>query len=195
MDHHRDPCHYLHCLHPCAFAWNEGHLPSFRLLYVPVFRPLSLCFVRRRRNPLYPGNRIFRHRKPGAEFLQHGDLYGSAADDSLPAELDHLLLGVLDGMVRGLPVLYRQHLQRTDGASDDPWRLRLQLKRNLFKFFNSWQLQPGTAGKRKAERHGHLRRRERPVRDHPGRRRNPAPGSHGHDPFSRRHDRILRHQL
>ena len=32
----------------------------------------------------------------------------------LPAELDHLLLGVLDGMVRGLPVLYRQHLQRTE---------------------------------------------------------------------------------
>ena len=34
--------------------------------------------------------------------------------------MDDLLLGLLDGVVRGISVLYRIHLPRKNGAADDP---------------------------------------------------------------------------
>ena len=45
---------------------------------------------------------------------------------SFPAELDDLLLGLLDGMVRGGALLHRQHFQGQDGPADDPGRVRVR---------------------------------------------------------------------
>ena len=57
-----------------------------------------------------------------------------AAHLLLPPELDDLLLGLLDGVVRGISVLYRIHLPRKNGAADDPRRICLQRSATFLSF-------------------------------------------------------------
>jgi glucan phosphoethanolaminetransferase (alkaline phosphatase superfamily) len=60
--------------------------------------------------------------------------------------MDDLLLGLLDGVVRGISVLYRIHLPRKNGAADDPRRICLLRQRHLPELHYFRKLQPRTPG-------------------------------------------------
>lgn len=110
-------------------------------------------------------------RKSCSEFPRPRNLHRPAADHFLSADMDDLLLGLLDGVVRGISVLYRIHLPRKNGAADDPRRICLQRQRYILKLYHFRKLQSRTSGKRKVRRYGDLCRRQRSLhndhRHHP----------------------------
>ena len=65
-------------------------------------------------------------------------------------KLDNLLLGLLDGMVRGSSVLYRKYISWQNGTSDDSWRLCIWCWINSDELYCAWQLLDGYAGYRKS---------------------------------------------
>ena len=70
---------------------------------------------------------------------------GSAAGNELPAELDDLLLGLLDGLVCCNTVFYRRDQQGSYYSQYDPRRLRLGPCGHLYLVYHPWQLRPCTA--------------------------------------------------
>ena len=73
-----------------------------------------------------------------------------------PTDLDHLLLGLLDGVVRGRTVLHRQYLPGPDGAPDDSGRLRLRRGLHHRQLHRAGQLFHGDAGDREGRLHRSL---------------------------------------
>ena len=59
-------------------------------------------------------------------------------DIEFSAELDDLLLGLLDGLVRGCSVLYRQHFSWQNSTSDNPWWLCIWCWLHIDKFCCTW---------------------------------------------------------
>ena len=171
MDHDRDPGRHLRLLYIRPAARHEGDLPACKVLHVSVLCPARICAVPRRRDTLYSGDRLCGCRKSCSEFPRPRNLHRSAADHFLSADMDDLLLGLLDGVVRGISVLYRIHLPRKNGAPDDPRRICLQRQRYLLKLYHFRKLQSRTSGKRKVRRYGDLCRRQRSLhndhRHHP----------------------------
>ena len=72
-------------------------------------------------------------------------IYGPDAYDKLPTELDHLLLGILDGMVCGSTVLHWQHFPRKNSAPDDSRRIRFWCGFHACQLYYSWKLFDGKA--------------------------------------------------
>ena len=56
-------------------------------------------------------------------FIDLSNLYRPAAHLQFPTELDHLLLGLLDGLVCGSSVLYWQHFPWQNSTSDNSGRI------------------------------------------------------------------------
>ena len=73
------------------------------------------------------------------------NVYGPDAYDKLPTELDHLLLGILDGMVCGSTVLHWQHFPRKNRAPDDSRRIRFWCGFHACQLYYSWKLFDGKA--------------------------------------------------
>lgn len=73
------------------------------------------------------------------------NVYGPDAYDKLPTELDHLLLGILDGMVCGSTVLHWQHFPRKNSAPDDSRRIRFWCGFHACQLYYSWKLFDGKA--------------------------------------------------
>ena len=69
-------------------------------------------------------------------FPDVGDRYRSAARDAFSAELDYLLLGILDGMVRGGAIFYRKYFPGKNGAADNPWRIWIRRWLHDFKLYH-----------------------------------------------------------
>lgn len=82
--------------------------------------PLSSCLAAR---PGILSKPVFLAGTDDAEFHRPFHLYRPAAYLQLPPKLDHLLLGLLDGLVCGSTVLYWQHFPWQNGTSDDSGRL------------------------------------------------------------------------
>ena len=64
----------------------------------------------------------------------------SALGRILPAKLDNLLLGILDGMVCCSPIFYWKYFKRPYCASDDPWRLCIWSRLYNHELYYTWQL-------------------------------------------------------
>lgn len=92
-------------------------------MHLPVLRTDCICPAIRRRGAIYYRDWLFRAGEDGSELHRPLYLYGSIARVWLPPELDDLLLGLLDGVVRGSALLYRQHFLWQDCTPDDSRRL------------------------------------------------------------------------
>ena len=110
MDYHWNFDRYLYCIHILCRPRHEGRHEAGLLLRVSLFCSAGLCVPGRRRDPLHCGNRFFGSRNPDSEFLYSGYLYGSSKNHLLPSDLDHVLLGLLDGVGGGRSILYWKYL-------------------------------------------------------------------------------------
>lgn len=91
---------------------HQGRLQIRHHLHLAVLRHAGDLSAVRRTDGLYHRDRRDRHREPVPELHRHGDLDGPPAylrrrHDRFCAELDDLLLGVLDGLVRGDALFHR----------------------------------------------------------------------------------------
>ena len=84
----------------------------------------------------------------GAEFCKYGYLHGSIENLVFSAELDHLLLGLLDGLVRCSSIFYRTDFKRKKYTTDNFGWVRIWSRINRGKFYCSWQLLNGNADER-----------------------------------------------
>ena len=84
----------------------------------------------------------------------------------LSPKLDHLLLGLLDGMVCCHPLLHRHHQQGKDHPPDCAGRLFLRSLRHLYILHHPGQLRTWTADARKAGPDGCLCKNRRSVPGH-----------------------------
>ena len=61
----------------------------------------------------------------------------------ISADMDNVLLGILDGLVRRCPVLHRNHLSWTYDPADNPRRLRVRAWRHVCELYYPRKLQLG----------------------------------------------------
>ena len=104
-------------------AWLQGYQQIGQCLHLSFLWVACLCPPIWRRDPVYYRNWFLLAGTDDAEFHRPFHLYRPAAYLQLPPKLDHLLLGLLDGLVCGSTVLYWQHFPWQNGTSDDSGRL------------------------------------------------------------------------
>ncbi len=151
-----DPDRHLHCIYNGRVLWHERGGPPGFFLCGTFFRPLSLFFLWRRGNALYRRNRSYLFGKPEPEFHSSGNLDRRPAHLLLSTELDYFLLGLLDGVVRGDSVFYRQHQPGTYHTADRFGWIFLRTVRHLYFFYHSWKLRAVPSDAWKAGSDGNL---------------------------------------
>ena len=123
-----------------VFALHASRLPrnrfSGKALHLSVFRAAGVRAAVRRTDAVYYRDGIFIAGTDDSVFPDVGDRYRSAARDAFSAELDYLLLGILDGMVRGGAIFYRKYFPGKNGAADNPWRIWIRRWLHDFKLYH-----------------------------------------------------------
>ena len=104
-------------------VYTYSLLHGFKGMHLSFLWVACLCPPVWRRDPVYYRNRFFLAGTDDAEFHRPFHLYRPAAYLHLPPKLDHLLLGLLDGLVCGSTVLYWQHFPWQNGTPDNSGRL------------------------------------------------------------------------
>ena len=123
-----------------CFVFAASRLPrnrfSGKALHLSVFRATGVRAAVRRTDAVYYRDGIFIAGTDDSVFPDVGDRYRSAARDAFSAELDYLLLGILDGMVRGGAIFYRKYFPGKNGAADNPWRIWIRRWLHDFKLYH-----------------------------------------------------------
>lgn len=101
----------------------KGNQLSCQCLYLSVLWLDCFCIAVWRRDSVHHRNRLLFTGDYDSELCRSFHLYGSPAHLQLSPELDHLLLGVLDGLVRCCAVLHWKHFSGTHGSADDLGRI------------------------------------------------------------------------
>ncbi len=104
-----DSADYVFCVHVFAASRLPRNRFSGKALHLSVFRATGVRAAVRRTDAVYYRDGIFIAGTDDSVFPDVGDRYRSAARDAFSAELDYLLLGILDGMVRGGAIFYRKY--------------------------------------------------------------------------------------
>ena len=86
----------------------------------------------------------------GTELHWISDLHRPCQGKSFSTGLDHLLLGILDGMVCCCSVFYWQYFKGKNDKTDNTWRIRFWCWLNNCKLYRAGQLFSGIAGSRKS---------------------------------------------
>ena len=131
-----DSADYVFCVHVFAASRLPRNRFSGKALHLSVFRATGVRAAVRRTDAVYYRDGIFIAGTDDSVFPDVGDRYRSAARDAFSAELDYLLLGILDGMVRGGAIFYRKYFPGKNGAADNPWRIWIRRWLHDFKLYH-----------------------------------------------------------
>ena len=125
--------------------WHEGDIESVDSLYYSFCGTSGVLPVLWRRDKIYHRDLVSVSWKYASELYRNVNLYGSYERDLIPPELDHILLGILDGLLCRNTILYRPDQQGKNYKEYSTWRLCVVISWNILIIYDSWQLRYGTA--------------------------------------------------